>query len=319
MKQNKNATTCPACIFEQNKIIGKHRDFLLLECIRCGLRYSDPMQEPNPIFYQNSFLYRHRYKKNILDLKVDESNILKNWRFRTVLADMQNKTKNLVSKKVMDIGCGEGSFLYAAEKRGFKVSGIDFDKRAVDFAREVLNLKNVKETKLSNIKQNKKYDFITLFETLEHVQNPFALMKTLINLLVKDGYLYVSVPSYDRNPKLFNLEADYPPHHLTLWTKKALKNLLKRSGFAKTKIIEKPLSGEDLQLHLIWWVKRKLGKRAEENPELFVGKSNKVTLKRISKKILFSLSLIIFEILALIFRFSGKSRGQTYLVITTKI
>src|SRR3990172_1742940 len=111
MKQTKPLLTCPACSSESNKRIGKHREFTLLECSKCGLRYSDPMKEPDSDFYQDSYLYKHRSKKLETTATKNEGKILRNWRFKTALEEMQHRFKSSDNGDVLDIGCGEGSFL----------------------------------------------------------------------------------------------------------------------------------------------------------------------------------------------------------------
>ncbi len=317
MKQTKSLPTCPACKLESSKIIGKHREYKLLGCSKCGLRYCDPMKEPDQNFYQNSYLYKHRSKELETTATTDDGKILRNWRFKTTLEDMQNRFSTSVVKDVLDIGCGEGSFLYAASKRGFKVSGVDIDPRAVNIAKQLFRLKDVKVANLSDLPTKERYKVITLFETLEHTQDPSSLVRKVFTLLENDSYFYISVPSFERKPRLFDPEADFPPHHLTLWTKKSLRILLEKAGFKKISILEKPLSGEDLQLHLIWWVKRQLGGK-EVAAVLTKSESKGVSLKVVGKRLIGLLSLIIFEILAFIIRLSGVSRGQTYLVLASK-
>lgn len=317
MKQTKPLLNCPACNSETSKRIGTHQEFTLLECSKCGLRYSNPMKEPEQGFYQNSYLYKHRSKELETLATTNEGKILRNWRFRTALEEMQHRPKSSKSDAILDIGCGEGSFLYIASKKGFSVSGIDIDPRAINIAKQLFKLRDVKVANLSDLPTTKKYTFITLFETLEHTQDPSGLVRKVFALLNSDGYFYISVPSFERKPKLFDPVADFPPHHLTLWTKKSLKVLLEKVGFKKINIIEKPLSGEDLQLHLIWWVKRQMGRKGVVSA-LTQNSGRGVSLKLLGKKLIGSLSLIIFEILAFIIRLSGTSRGQTYLVIASK-
>lgn len=307
-------TKCPVCNSNKNKKIYQHNKFQILVCSECGLRFSEPMNEPERSFYEESYLYSHRASEYVSESNLEEKNILKNWRFSKSLKSILEKTISPSDEKLLDIGCGEGSFLYLASKKGFQVSGIDIDPRAVQTAKLKFKLKDIKVADFSKLNQKTRFDYITLFETLEHTADPKGLLSKIAKVISVRGYIYISVPSVERQPQLFDPEADFPPHHLTLWTKKSLKILLTKSGFNQIEIIERPLSGEDLQVHLIWRIKRLIRKKTNIKGKKQTGNGQKTVFKRIFG----STSLLTFELLATIFRILNISRGYTFLVIAAK-
>lgn len=81
---------------------------------------------------------------------------------------------------ILDIGCGDGSFILYAQKKRPKLlfEGIDLSKTAVKTAKIRGVIANVKDiTRESNT--IKKYDFLILAEILEHVSNPEEIMKII--------------------------------------------------------------------------------------------------------------------------------------------
>lgn len=112
------------------------------------------------------------------------------------------KSKGL--KTVFDIGCYNGFGCEIMAASADYVYGIDINKRYISLAnlnKEKHEVKNVAYD-LINIMddaaaKDKKFDLITCFDTIAHVEDDKALIKKLYNLLSDDGYLIASVP-YER-------------------------------------------------------------------------------------------------------------------------
>ena len=79
-----------------------------------------------------------------------------------------------------------------------------------------------------------KFDVITLWHVLEHVENPDMLLKKLKMLLDKNGLLVMSVPNiqsfqfYIFGRNTFHLDI---PRHLVHYSPRTIEKLLKKSGF----------------------------------------------------------------------------------------
>lgn len=110
-------------------------------------------------------------------------------------------------KTVLDAGCGTGELPYLIAKKGAKkVFGIDYSKEAIDVARETYHEKNLSFecTDISKIK-GKKFDVITTLGTLEHVDDPLAVLRKLKSLLMPEGSLIVTCPNWV-NPRGYMLQ-----------------------------------------------------------------------------------------------------------------
>ena len=103
-------------------------------------------------------------------------------------------------ESVLDVGCGEGRFLWEVSKcfSDKRLVGIDLSARAVQYAK-LLNpeIEFLCGDIADSASGDEKFDVITLIETLEHVPpNRIAgLVVALRRLLKTDGTLLVSVPS----------------------------------------------------------------------------------------------------------------------------
>jgi len=95
-------------------------------------------------------------------------------------------------KNILDIGAGTGDFLKVCKVNLWNVFGIEPDMEARNIAAKkgVLLHKDVSHF------TDKKFEIITLWHVLEHVENLEEYISTLEKLLSKNGTLIVAVPNY---------------------------------------------------------------------------------------------------------------------------
>ncbi len=110
-------------------------------------------------------------------------------------------------KRVLDIGCGTGELAYLIAKKGVKeVLGVDYSNEAIAIAQETYQQKNLRYecVDVSSIKDS--FDVITLVGVLEHIDEPFVLLKKLKALLKPKGSIIVTCPNWS-NPRGYILLA----------------------------------------------------------------------------------------------------------------
>ena len=98
-------------------------------------------------------------------------------------------------EKILDIGCGHGGVSEELIKRGFSVTGLEINDDAIN------SLKNkgftaIKKDITKPLELNNKYDLTMLLDVLEHVFEPYQLLKEAKKVTKADGYIIVSVPLY---------------------------------------------------------------------------------------------------------------------------
>ena len=159
-------------------------------------------------------------------------------------------------KKVLDVGCGTGFFAYQAAKEGAKVLGIDYAKEGIDIAKNKYKHKNLEFQKQDVKEIKEKFDVIVSIGVIEHMDEPFEILKFLKSRLNPKGKIIITTPNWT-NPRGYilmtlNLLFDAPItladlHYLTpaehiKWAKNLRMNL-------KWKTIEKSWAhGNDLIL-----------------------------------------------------------------------
>ena len=118
------------------------------------------------------------------------------------------------SKNVLDVGAGTGDFLKVCKDNAWNVSGIEPSLEARNIAQKkgVILKENLLEFK------NIKFDVITLWHVLEHVENLSEYISILHSLLADNGRLIIAVPNFKSDDanyyKEFWAAFDVPRH---LW------------------------------------------------------------------------------------------------------
>ena len=108
-------------------------------------------------------------------------------------------------KTVLDAGCGTGELPYLIAKRGAKrVIGVDYSQEAIRVAQETYQLPNLQFVcdDITHIKG--KFDVIITLGTIEHVDDPFGVLKQLKKMLTPNGSLIVTCPNWT-NPRGYML------------------------------------------------------------------------------------------------------------------
>ena len=154
--------------------------------------------------------------------------------------------------RLLDMGSGQGFFIYHAQQHGFSVTGVDVSSRAVEFCEQTFHIK----VNLQNINEDfdldKKFDVITMWHILEHVSDPLGFMKRLRQYLSLKGKLVIEVPNI--NSLKFRLASaqhrwiggNHPRHHKYFFSWKTLRHLLRTAGYAS---VEKLNLNYDLSSH----------------------------------------------------------------------
>ncbi len=109
-------------------------------------------------------------------------------------------------KTVLDVGCGTGRACFEIAKRGARrVVGIDFSDAAIAQAK-TRPLQNNLEYHVDDIIEHKgKYDVIISIGTLEHMDEPYDVLKRFKRHLNKGGVIVVTCPNWT-NPRGYVLQ-----------------------------------------------------------------------------------------------------------------
>ena len=100
--------------------------------------------------------------------------------------------KNIIAgKNVLDFGCGAGGYLVLAKNVAKSVQGIDLESAM----RDGLNKEGIPCA--ASLDDVKKYDVITMFHVLEHLDEPMKYLTQIEQHLNVNGKLLIEVPNAD--------------------------------------------------------------------------------------------------------------------------
>ncbi|HMU45938.1 MAG TPA: class I SAM-dependent methyltransferase [Chitinophagaceae bacterium] len=100
-------------------------------------------------------------------------------------------------KRVLDIACGEGYGAKLLSQFADHVTGIDIDKRTIEKASSKYKASNIEficGSALEIPAAEEKFDLITCFETIEHIDDHDKLLNELKRVLKPNGTLVISTP-----------------------------------------------------------------------------------------------------------------------------
>jgi len=135
--------------------------------------------------------------------------------------------------RILDIGCGGGSYLYRLKQWGWDAYGVEPSETG---ARQALSLGlNVKQGMLEEARFDAGFfDVIRLSNVVEHLPNPKNSFREIHRILKADGRVYVTVPNTRSLVfRLFreNWYALDVPRHVISYSPKTLEVLAAATGF----------------------------------------------------------------------------------------
>ena len=100
--------------------------------------------------------------------------------------------------KLLDIGSGDGHFLYIAKAAGFETCGTEISLAGAQYAKErghQLLIGQLKEIDFNDAQ----FDVITIWHVLEHLPNPGEALRIISSRLKPGGIMVVAVPNEDNH------------------------------------------------------------------------------------------------------------------------
>lgn len=135
-------------------------------------------------------------------------------------------------RDVLEIGCGPGHFLDAVRDLGMQVEGVDRARTAAS-PRERGHL--IHDCWLQDLEPvTPRFDAVAMWEVIEHVPDPKAMLLAARKWLRPGGFLALSTPSSSGLPARAlgsRFPMVCPPDHLALFSRRGLEALLGAAHF----------------------------------------------------------------------------------------
>ncbi len=198
-------------------------ELTMRRCRGCGLEFYEPGVAGSSRFYEDIARSQQYYSTA-------------RWEFHETLRRLPP------DPDLLDVGCGDGFFLSLV--KGGRRRGLELNPEAVRKARA--KGLEVEEALLPAVPAGDA-DIITLFQVLEHVEDPVGVLGQAARVLRPGGRLFVAVPNNDAYiGRALQDPLNAPPHHPLRWRPDALRQVPKHAPFALEELLLEPLAPEHL-------------------------------------------------------------------------
>jgi 2-polyprenyl-3-methyl-5-hydroxy-6-metoxy-1,4-benzoquinol methylase len=271
IEQGFERVNCPGCGSDKSQVahvghdwaLDPQRQVYIVRCDACGLHFTNPRPAADHLgaYYQADYAPYHRQRGEI-ERSSAISTALRTWVLADAYGAPANKPRGwraaivraarLVQStehfgfgipfhgegRLLDFGCGDGTFLRRMAAIGWKPIGLDFGPRAVAAARAG-GIPALQGTLPHHDLRPGSFDVVTMRHSLEHVPDPRAVLTAALDLLSPGGRLIVQVPNFASWEIAYFGDAARMldlPRHLLHFTPPTLTNLLSSCSFENIEI-----------------------------------------------------------------------------------
>ncbi len=219
---------CPVCGGTSGEVSFTKNGFDHVLC-ECGMVYVPELLKPEHL---NLVYSGGDHEKETHDAFRDEPR-------RTFICEIYKAGLDLIEKETsggrecLDVGCSSGLFMEYANERGYVTEGIEPSDYAVEYGRN-LGLNITKGYFTAQSVGERKFSLVTLWDVLEHCDEPRVILKDIHEVLGADGAVFIQVPNVAGiAPRMLrercNMFNGYA--HINLFSPETLRKLLLDVGF----------------------------------------------------------------------------------------
>lgn len=158
--------------------------FRVLECMHCGLVFVHPFPDSSGLADH----YDEKYYRAWITQQKDKR--VHMWRTR-----LDRLERKIPKGKLLDVGCGDGSFLDLAKQSGWAIHGTEYSPHASQFAGKRLGIEVFCGDLTTAGYTDAAFDVVTMWHVLEHVTDPKGHLLEIHRILKPSGLLVLAVPN----------------------------------------------------------------------------------------------------------------------------
>ena len=182
------ASSCKLCAGTGLAVRFTLRDTYVLECNDCGghfLPVLDDVDTPDTSTLDDA---QRAYIANELESNPE--------RFPTKV-DLLADAVDLRGARCLDVGAGGGLFLSLMQARGAVVDGVEPIRSWRQFAKERygFDLRSESIERALTPEDDGAFDVVTAWDVIEHVNDPYGFMKTMVSLTAPGGIVAFDTPA----------------------------------------------------------------------------------------------------------------------------
>jgi SAM-dependent methyltransferase len=245
---------CPMCGSERFETAFEEPPYAVRRCSACGMGWVSPRLDERGLagIYQDDSYWRSQSPKTLgySDYRADEELYLDSFRKRLeyVLRDGPD------SGRALDVGFAAGFCMAVLRERGFEVHGVEVSETIGSHARDHFGFDSVFFGTLESAPfPEAHFDLITMWDVVEHVVDPQALLERAHALLKPGGLLVVETQDIDsRFARALGPRWHHYKHaeHIYHFTPPTVTALMDRSGFRVDELTHR-YGGKYVSMHFI--------------------------------------------------------------------
>ena len=228
LRASLEAASCPMCGSAPAPTIRYDFDpYRVVDCPNCGLTFLSPRLTESAIL--KLYADQEYYVSEVAGQGYDEYlEVRPNW-VKTFSRRLEQISKYQKPGRALDIGCGPGFFLEAAQAKGYDAYGLDPSDYIVKVAREKFGDRiqhGVIET--ANYPAEA-FDLVVAFDTFEHIYRPLEWLNATRRVLKTGGLLAITTP--DPSSALAKVSGKKwvsfkLPEHVFYWSPQTIRRAL---------------------------------------------------------------------------------------------
>ena len=225
---------CLFCGVHEERLRFRDGTYRVVECARCGHVYVNPRLPPERLheMYQDEYWTSDRAKEfGYAQYLSEAENYLRTYRLRSEVIDPYKAAPG----RVLDVGCAAGFFLRVMADRGWETTGLEISAPMIEHATGELGLSDMHRGDLLTVDlPEAHYDVVTLWDVVEHLEDPLRHLQVVRRLLKDDGVLVLETQDVSsRFARLLGRRWQHYKHeeHLYHFHPESLGRLLEAAGF----------------------------------------------------------------------------------------
>jgi SAM-dependent methyltransferase len=234
---------CLVCGADAVAVHYRFDDFAMLRCRACEAGWRSNMYTPEDIVemyceedYENHPFFSYDGSDETLE---------RTPRFRRFQRALDVIEAETGAGRLLDVGCGAGTFMSVAQRRGWDVHGVEISAALSELAEQATGQGRVTTAAFEDIEAPEVlYDAVTMWDVIEHVLDPVAFVDKARSLLRPGGVLVACTPDEDsllastarvlyratRGRYSYPALALHPRYHTFFFSRRSLSRLFERAG-----------------------------------------------------------------------------------------
>lgn len=183
---------CNLCKNKKGKRVFTVNNYTYYKCTSCESLFVNPCLKPGVMESLSQDKSYQIFQNSLTNqsIKLRKENI-ENRKFNQIKSAMSDRVYS-----ILDVGCGNGTFLTLCSDNDWKATGVDVSNIALQSISGNPNIETILGS-IHNVPESSRFDVITFWGELEHRRDPTQEIERAVRLLNNGGMIVFEVPSAD--------------------------------------------------------------------------------------------------------------------------